>query len=466
MIEPYKRPPPVPTMGLLLPTGQVIDEAGRNVDLDNFPTREEAGYALRIFCSYDTARTLILEGRGEALCWNREEIRWRHRSFEEGWKNRPSDVSVLKTPFPEDPSKALRALGNWRDWLASYRAVPVGTTGSAAWSLLRATIRRPLWLSVGSPPPLKQTLGGRQEIGPAGSGTFTGPIEQLDIPAAYAYELGHLPYGGRWFKDSEFPSGKRGPEWWALEGRPVFCRAVVRLDGSFYAGPLPRRPRGRRDGLRALVAGATYPRRGRIQGVWTWQELVAAEMAGHKIVRILETWGHASGDFRPFLAWWDAIHRGREMRGLAGQLAKMTGNALWGRFCMDNRYGERSISSHRPGDKHMKVRTINFVGGFRPDHALAETVSGRIRAAIYAFMLTAGDRLLSAHTDGAWTYTLGDDSPEGWRRKMRTGRLDLLDPQHLRYWPKIGEPVSVFAGVPTSMANAHFLKAWEGAGFE
>lgn len=463
MIEPYKRPPPVPMMGLMLPDGTIFDELGRTVDLDAFPTREETGVTLRVFCSYDTARKLILEGKGEALCWNREEIRWRHRKFEEGWKNRPSDVSVIKTPFPEDSGKAIRALGHWRDWLASYRAVPIGTTGSAAWSLLRATLRRPLWLAVGEPPPLKQTLGGRQELGPAGAGSFRGSIEQLDIPAAYAWELGHLPYGGRWFKASTFPAGKRSPEWWARESRPCFCRAIVRLPDGLTSGPLPRRPRSRRDGLRALVAGASYPTRGKLQGVWTYQELLAAEQAGAKIVRVLETWGHISGDSLPFVPWWNAIHKGRQMPGLAGQLAKMTGNALWGRFCMDNRYGERSISSHKPGERHMRVRTLNFVGGFRPDHALAETVSGRIRAALYLFMLTAGDRLLSAHTDGAWTFALEGNSPEGWRRKMRATRLDLLDPQHLRYWTKTGEPVAVFSGMPASMANESFAKAWEGA---
>lgn len=465
MISPYKRPPQVPVMAILLPDRTVLDERGKRIDLDNFPLPAETGETVRVFCSYDTVRKLVLEGYGEALCWNREEIRWRHRQFEQGWRNRPSDVSVLKTPFPDDVSKALRALCNWRDWLASYRAVPVGTTGSAAWSLLRACLRKDLWLGVGSPPPLRQTLGGRQELGPAGAGTFTGSIEQLDIPAAYAWELGHLPYGGRWFKASEFVGGNRPPEWWAQQGRPTFCRAVVRVPDSFYLGPLPRRPRGRRSGLRALVAGASYPVGVKLQGLWTWQELLAAEAAGSKIVRVLETWGHISGDETPFLPWWNAIHAGRQMPGMAGQLAKMTGNALWGRFCMDNSVGERSVSSHKPGERHMRTRVLNFIGGSRPDHALAETVSGRIRAALFMFMYRAGDRLISAHTDGAWTYSLGADAPEGWRRKQRAVQLDLLDSQHLRYFTSSREPVAVFSGVPASLSLEHFQKAWEGAGY-
>src|ERR1035437_796752 len=88
------------------------------------------------------------------------------------------------------------------------------------------------------------------------------------------------------------------------------------------------------------------------------------------------------------------------MPGLAGLLAKVTGNALWGRFCMDPRsQGRRSIRSRngKIGSRELPLR-----GGLPPAHDLAELVSGRVRAELYRLMVAAGDDLLSAHTDAAW----------------------------------------------------------------
>lgn len=455
MIAPYKRRPEAPLVALLTPEGTVVDERGKLRDLDNWPD------GMRCWTDYDTVRELVSAGNGEALCWNGEEITWRHARLDvEGWTRRPSDVHVIKLPFYEQHELNVRALAGWRDWLAGYGASPTSTTGSASWSLLRATITQPLWTNMGDAPPLKQTLGGRQELGQSGQGAFDGDLAQLDLPAAYASELGRLRYGGHWFKTSTLP--RHDPEWWAQEGRCVFCRAFVSIPAGIAYGPLPRRLRRRVYGGMAALISADYPRGKRMQGVWTWQELEAAQRHGVRIIRIVETWVHLAGDRQPFLPWWEAIEAGREMRGLAGLLAKTTGNALWGRFAMDTKaHGVRTI---RSTDKRGRLvaRAFAFKGGRPPAHDLAETVSGRVRAKLYGAMMVAGDDLLSAHTDGIWcraSHELLSSLPD-WRRKQDARAIELLDPQVLRYWPKRGRAQTVFAGVPSKQADEAFALAW------
>ncbi len=465
IVAPYKRNPLPPTVAVLL-----ADATDGFVIVDEHGSRQRPGDELadgvRVWGSYDVVHELVAAGHGEALCWNNEEIRWRHARLDvDGWRNRASDVSVLKLPFPANPRDTLRALASWRDWLASYGAAPTGTTGSAAWSLLRARLERTLFTSQPkrSLPPIPWTIGGRQTLGPAGAGSFVGELEQADLPAAYASELGGLAYGGSWITGDELPKKPLDPEWWSREGRPVFVRARVRVPAALY-GPLPRRPRRRITGIAAAFLGLEYPSGGRIQGTWTWDELAAAVDNGATIERLFQVWAHLSGS-QPFAAWWDAVQDGRTMPGLAGLLAKTTGNALWGRFCMDAAGGTRTIRGRQGAT--MRQRAVVSSGGIPAAHDLAETVSGRVRARLYRQMIAAGDDLLSAHTDGVWLRA-GAPVLEGWRVKEQARRLDLLGPQTLRYWPRRvheREPFHAFAGMPAELAPTMFEQLWQQAGF-
>lgn len=487
VVEPYRRTPSAPVMGVLTPDCRVLSEDGWIVDLDDWPSTHRA------WCSYDTARLLILSGEGEAICWNNEEIKWRHRRFEDGWKNRASDVNVIKLPWDDyQPETVLRSLCSWRDWLVGYGASPTGTAGSAAWSLLRATIGRDLVTSrpAAFVPPLVQVIGGRQELGLGGQGVYTGYLEQVDLPAAYASELGQIPYGGQWQQESVLRAagfGEHEPAWWAEANRAVFVRARVRIPDLPF-GPLPRRPRGADDPLLRLGLGTSYPTNCVMQGFWTWQELAVAEQHGCKILKVIEVWAHLA-ERRPFLPWWDAIQQGRAMPGLAGVLAKITGNAMWGRLCM-TAGGKRTIRgvAHRNGlvSRPLPLRS--------PPAALdlAETISGRVRAKLVDRMLTRPELVVSGHTDGLWLYedrsngqfggmfseseaaarrklsTYGRDLTDEsinheWRRKKAASRLEILTPQVLRFWPRpIGDggPETVFAGEPAVTAPAAFDAAW------
>jgi hypothetical protein len=455
VVKPYKRRPEPPRVAVVLPDGTALLEGAGVVEFGDWPKDARA------FVDFDTARELVEQGIGESLCWNGEEFRWRrHPQPGPDWKRSPSDAGVLRVPFYERPARTLEHLRAWRDWLAGEGATLTSTTGSASWSLLRATLEQPLFVSIGTRPPLLQTLGGRQELGPAGPGRYRGTLQQLDLPAAYAHELASLRYGGRWYRGDELATRPAG--FWARDDRPVFCRARVRLAGT-SPGPLPKRSRRRVYGLAGILLGAHYPTAGTLQGLWTYQELERAHAHGARI-KLLETYVHLGGS-RPFAPWWQAVERGRELPGLAGLLAKTTGNALWGQFCINGAHnGDRSIL--RRGKRGQLERRPLRSGPSRPPaHDLAETVSGRTRARLYDAMHAAGAGLLSAHTDGVWIdarrVPVAELEQDGWRSKATATKLELLNPQVLRYWPR-GRPGPeiVYAGMPARQASQAFEDAW------
>jgi hypothetical protein len=455
VIAPYVLRPVPPTVALLTSDGVVVDEHGELHELETLPK------GIRVWCSYDTARELLTAGRGEALTWWGEEIRWRHRRFEDGWVRRHSDVNVIRVPFPEDDAATLRGLALWRDWLDEEGASPVSTVGSASWSLLRARLEHPLWLSIGQVPPLRQVSGGRQSLGPAGTGRFEAPLYQYDLQAAYASTLGELVYG-RWcqvgtsFDPAVLSNGGR---------QPLFVRARVKIPLELPYGPLLRRPRkvytGGMRNFMALLYGQRYPRGVRMQGVWTWEELAVAEAAGCRIEKLLDCW-MITGSAQPFLPWWDAVQRGRQMGDRFGAtLAKMTGNALWGQFCIahqGNTSGREIVS--REGKK-FKRRLLPKTGGRPGAPDLGETIVGRVRARLYELLLQAEDDLVCVHTDGGWTRR-ALELEDGWRLRGQAARLDLLGPQALRYWPRglREEPWVVLSGVPFKQAPAAFEARW------
>jgi len=457
-VDPYTRPPVPPQVALLTQDGVIVSEHGERLEPDDWPK------GTRCWSDSETVAQLVADGNGEALCWDHQPIRWRPERYEEAWRTRPSDVYVLRFPgdlFAGRPETTLRGLAAWRDWLGRWDAAPTGTSGSSAWSLLKATLDRPLFCSKGVCPPLKGTLGGRFELGPAGQGSFEGALRLFDLEAAYAREIAGLRYGG-WWRDRADVGGD--PELWSARGGMVFVRARIRLAGG-WPGPLVRRPRRRMTYLEQhlwQLVEQRYPTTGVIQGVWTWQEVCAAVRQGARLLRVLDFWVHWSGR-KPFEAWWRAIEEGRRLPGLAGTLGKVTGNALWGRFCMDPfvSNGGRYIRSQR-GAK-VEIRGLPVKGGLAPAHDLAETVSGRVRARLYELEAAAGERLLSAHTDGAWIRDPEADV-DGWRLKQAARRLDLIDPQTLRYWSDPGkpwDPVPVVAGWPGQDAGAEFDRRWQ-----
>lgn len=498
-MEPYRRRPVSPTVCWLTPEGDAVSEHGELLDLNDWPKGH------RLWCSYETAFDNVRAGKGEALCWELEEIRWRHRRFEDGWVRRGSDAIVIRLPGLNDrpANEVLHGLVAWRDWLDSFGACATGSSGSSAYSLLRARLERKLCTGSGDRPPIGWTLGGRQTCGPRGPGLYTGSLVHLDMPAAYASTLAGLRYGGVWAEIEKHLLDRV-----AGSDHPVFVHAKLKVPDVAF-GPVQKRGRRPRSRSESLQLPPDYPTGGSVQGVWTWEEIQAGLEHGCQLQRLLRAWVHHSG-WHPFKPWWEAGLEGRRMPGLAGQLAKITLNALVGRFMMDAASGVRTIRSGKA--RELISRPLVSGPQMWPAHDLAETVTGRVRARLYHLMMEAQDGLISAHTDGAWLYetagageagasheadraTAEGDSgtsrvhvadPESssarrsarnteqgvvesssysdWRDDKRASRLELLNPQKLRYWrnplPPWG-PDTVYAGMPAERAEAAFQQEWD-----
>lgn len=432
---------------------------------------DELPEGTRAFGQWDIVRGLMRAGVGEALCWNSEEVKWRRtpRPEEEDWVNRPTDVAVhrVHVHLRRRERAFLDDLVAWRDWLrrAGARAAS-GTVGSEAMSLLRASLQGQPPIITGQAfsvasdrPPIRWTRGGRLQDGPRGQGSHRGQLVQLDLPSAYSSLLGGLRYSGAWLQIDT--RGRHFDSW--LTGSdevPMFVRCQVEVP-ELPTGPLLRPTRRRQNFITMQTDGMLkgdrvpdppYPSGCYLAGTWTRAEIVAAMRAGCT-VEVQQAWVHRS-DRHPFRAWWETILAGREeLHGEHGELlVKMTGNALVGQFSREG--GRRSI---RGGGRRLR----RLPAGFQPypAHDLAEYVTGTTRARLYELIRWAGDRLLTAHTDGAWLVDDGTPYPEGWRVKQRAHLLELLGPQAYRYW-RGRWPTVVMAGAPPVEAEERFSEEW------
>jgi len=391
-----------------------------------------------VYVAHARARELLTAGEAEATCWNGDPIRLDYRGR----------TCVILAGVEGTDAAMLDGLMTWRDWLASHRA-RAASVGSSAWSLLRATITEGIWTAAGQPPPLLGTLGGRQHLAKP-SGTYSTLLHH-DLQASYPRVLADVYYGGAWSFD--VGASERQVRDAVTSRTPCFVRAEVRSD--LVPGPLPRRPRGRPDPWRSLVVPVTYPV-GRFRGFWSGAEVVAAIDAGAK-VKLGGAWLHGAGR-RPFERWWAAVAEGRELSGLAGVLAKITGNAMWGQLAITD--GIRERLSFRGDRRHVTPAPLR--GGGRPRaHDLAEHVTGTVRAKLYAELIApAGSALVVAHTDGGWTHADFTPTGTGWRLKDVAEVLDVVNPQALCYRDGAGKVVYKMAGVTASEAPEAFAEVW------
>lgn len=152
------------------------------------------------------------------------------------------------------------------------------------------------------------------------------------------------------------------------------------------------------------------------------------------------------------------------MQGLAGLLAKTTGNALWGMFAMDPALRGSSSIHYRPrAGKRLEIRKPKPRPYPLPAIDLAEIVAGRVRARIYEAMVSLGNSLVCAHTDGLWSTSTGgatNGALGGWRIKDTASEMQLLTPQAYRYWSG-GAPSVIFSGVPVEQSHEAFERAWK-----
>lgn len=436
MIRPYAKPRPFRELAWLVDERTVLEESGQEGELAAALER-----GAQVWSRAELLRELTRAGHGSAVLWRFAAIGWHPDRDASAWP-----VRGLQVTTPESPEETLEGLKAWRGWLNRYGAAPAGSLGGSGLSLVKATLRRPLWTSVGATPPIRYTVGGRQETAEPAPAHYRGPLVRSDIQAAYAQTLGSVLYGGRWTRYDWRPLWPRRFE--KNPGTLMFVRAAVDVPElelelpqlpAGHRGPLLDRPRKAPTHLDSLfwTIDERFPAGRRIQGTWTWPELEAATAAGAKVRRVLDVWVHESGE-RPFTPWLEAIHEGRAMPGFAGRLAKATGNATWGQFAIAK--GRRKVVA-RGRDGELPLR-----GGNPSQRAfdLAESIAGAVRARLYRGMLAAGPELVTAHTDGLWTS--GPPVP-GWREDDRATELRIFDAQHYAHRAGEGPWSYVVAGV-------------------
>ena len=447
MIKPYRNRRPRRKLAWLLDHETVLLENGRQGYLSR-----ALGRNLQVWAQSETIRELTKQGHGSAVLWRNLAIGWHPDPEARNWP-----VRGLGMPTPESPGDTLQALRQWRDWLHSFGAAPQGSLGGSGFSLLRATLERPLWTNTGDSPPILYTIGGRQECVNPTPAHYQIPMVHSDIRAAYAQTLGGLNYGAHWTRLDFSPRLEakmdRHPD------LPIFIRAKVSVPDMSdrfpnlqegRRGPLVARPRKQPNLTEMLfwTIDDLYPTGRDIQGCWTWEELKTAMQAGCRIRKVFGVWLQA-GAGKPFLPWLEAVWRGREMRGFAGQLAKATGNATWGQFAIAK--GRRKIVT-ASGEKLAPLR-----GGNPSQRAfdLAECISGRVRAQLYAGMLDAGPDFITAHTDGLWS---AGHPVQGWRHTDDADELRIYNAQGYSYRTK-GQPWQyVVAGMLDP--PAYFEQTW------
>lgn len=420
MITPYRRRPPVYAVAMIDADGFLHHEDGT--------TRSPGYYAakgLRTFVDRDIAEGWLHRGWGTATVWNDIVVRWHVAGH---------DVICLGGG-PGDADRFLDGLATLRDYLAEHGAA-IGSMGSSSRSLARATIERNLWLDVGDPPPVREVIGGRQSM-------FTEPgyspaFESWDLTAAYAAVLGALVYPGRWRQRTGLP----GP----ATPFPVIARAEVTVPPGPLPGPLPVRARKANPwGRWSMLMEPTreWPTGRRVQGLWSADELHAAASVGAK-VRPLDVWTCEGPVYRPFARWWELVRAARRLPGDAGTLAKVMGNALWGRFAMGP--GERRTVWYVDGrERSQRDRSRSYS---EPAFALAEVVAASVRARLYTEVIAPfAPDVLAVHTDGALVRPDPERTrPKGWRLKDRGRHLILLGPQSYAYMTDGGRRYKV-AGV-------------------
>lgn len=435
MITPYKRPPKVREVGLVDREGRIIFEDGTSRSLATRAKGPRSKSSTRkddavLFCDRQIAMDHVLGGAGSVLRWNDVPYRWDFFGRK----------VILLGGWPGDGPEVLASLAIWRDWLAAYGA-GIGSIRQASRSLLRATISSKLILDGGDPPPIRDVIGGRQApLKPSG---YYEDVELWDIEAAYARTMGEMSYGGRWYDiGSALPDRDRDI--------PAICHARVWIPKRIKLGPLPRRaPRADSNPHLRRLLTRDYPTAVRLQGFWTHDELLQAERAGCS-VKIDRTWV-MPGQRRPFAPWWDAIREGRSLPGLAGRLAKGTGNALWGSFIAEGARTRLDFSG--------KVRReVPEPASARPVFkATAELICSRVRVRLYSELITPNfGSVIGVHTDGGIAQAgSGVDLPPGWRCKATADHLIYIGPQAFAY--RSGSHITYkVSGVPADVAPEIF----------
>lgn len=440
MITPYVRPPKPKPVGLLDRGARFRAETGQRFAIDASGSR-----SFNVYADHRVALDLAHRGVGALSYFNSTAIKWISPG---GVK-----VTILPVFIEHRQADALAGLAILRDFLADRNAGGTSIT-SMSYSLLRATIREDLPVQGGQLFNLPQVVGGRQESA-VPDGAY-GSFIHLDLQAAYAHALGDLNYAGEWvpWPYRELPDDP---------SQPMLVRARVKVPAGLAFAPLPRRSYKRPNAWERRFGDIEYPKGKTVQGIWSADEIRAAITVGCE-VRVIEAqiMAHESYPFRPWLA---EVMEARKLPGLAGDLGKMLGNTLVGRFMIDA--GDRAEVTFNDDNT---VRDLDYL----PEHLeprwmrpidVAEIVTGKVRARLYTELMTpfAAD-LIGVHTDGGLVKPrhLAPVTflPSDWREKEAGVNLRWLGPQCWSFTDAQGARQYKVSGIPPELVARTFAELW------
>lgn len=391
-------------------------------------------------------------------------IRWNDRRIQ--WVS-PESVKVRLLKDSPDDDEAAAGLFAWAEW-ARAEGAGIGSMGATGISLIRATLdkrdRIVAWRrGVPAFVPVGGRIGGHLRPGP-----WRGDAVQIDLPAAYASELGGLTWEGEFRPRSDGASAQDAPS---------MIEATISVPDYLPDGPVPLRPATAATTPDRIFAPLdeveTYPVGETVTGIWTREEIDLARELGCDILES-RTWAMPSNAaVKPFAAWWRAIERGRSMDGWAGLLAKQTGNATVGALCphpggvLSREWweGRRKMIACAECDGPLTVGDHAHRSPSR-HHLLYETVAGRVRARLGRVLAYFGTDALYWHTDGAWVTTeaLAFPGPaqaaEGWRVKQRATAIDYLNPATYAYTDGGIATTYVISGEPKATGALAFDREW------
>lgn len=350
---------------------------------------------------------------------------WRGR--ETAITHTPSKLRItsLQGSVSEEPDP-FAALSAALEWLASY-GVPAASLTSMATRLLEVSLRGPVSIHFDPDVSRRAFFGGRQEVrlkgGPYGRRDKVSRYRSqklLDIKGAYPSAMSARPMALTLREVSRETS--------LDETAAGLAHAVVFVPQDLPHAPLPVR----------VAPDAIQFQTGRLEGVWPWCELVAAQSIGCE-VEVLESWAPRR-EMDLFAPWWVLARTGRDLPRGAG-IAKAIAVRTWGPFAMtgDGRSevhfadaaGERTFEVPRPARQMPHRWTCH----------IAAEVTARVRAQLLTEALYGLDASpVHTDTDGVIVresarlpdHVWGDGFGQ-WRLKCHMHDLEVTGPQCYRY---------------------------------
>jgi len=447
-------------VGLLIDKDTILLEDGiENKYVANFENT-------KLFSRPELIKTLWYKEKvGEILKFGGEIRKWRlecpkHFKSKQSWPGHSSEVTVLNNKScPKNDKDLLEGLVHYRDWIEENGGSIMGTISNTSLSVFKASLQRDYdtpFEGIG----ITHPIGGRLLPCKSLHTSYKGNFVQWDLISAYSQGLGELRFGGT---DSSWRETKN-LNWnfdsMVEKGWVIYIEAEVTIP-EMRLGPLPERRKTK--SIRPLWSVLSFPTKEKIKGVWTYEEIRQADLAGCKIKIIRTIVHHATGEMYWHKNWYHIMKQGKQtLPGFAASLAKETGNSLWGRYAMREK-ASATVWRTDGGRRIKEERSFTITPGHKCLE-LADQLGGKIRAKLFRFAIRADNLLLQGNVDSGWIEYESSWKPpsDDWRIKKRANRIDILDDATYRYWnPGEEAPVYITPGIPSIFAEKTFVDIWE-----